>query len=98
MTTVIAALDNSLAARPVLATAAALAHVLGAEVDPLHVGTDGPAVAQSAADAAGLPLRTRTGPTVETLVAAGSEEHVAAVVVGARGVPGTSRPVGATAL
>lgn len=98
MTSVIAALDSSLAVRPVLATATALAHVLAAEVDPLHVGTEDAAVAQSAVDAAGLRLRTCSGPTVEALVDAGAQEPVAAMVVGARGVPGTSRPVGSTAL
>lgn len=98
MTTVIAALDNSLAVRPVLATATGLAHLLGAEVVPLHVGTGRAEVAQSAADAVGLRLRIDSGPTLETLVAAGSQGHVAAMVAGARGMPGTSRPVGGTAL
>ena len=36
MTKVIAALDDSLAARPVLATALALAPLLDADVEPVH--------------------------------------------------------------
>jgi nucleotide-binding universal stress UspA family protein len=96
MTKVIAALDNSLAARPVVATAKALAGVLGSQVEALHIGEDGDDVAKSAADWAELELRTRTGPTVERLVEEGSQEDVAALVVGARGT--MPHPVGTTAL
>jgi nucleotide-binding universal stress UspA family protein len=98
MTKVIAALDNSLAARPVLATAASLARLLGAQIDALHVSGNGAEVARSAAEAAGLELRTCTGPTVDRLVEAGSDEEVVAMVLGARGTPGAARPVGTTAL
>ena len=96
MTKVIAALDNSLAARPVVATAKALARILGSQVEALHIGEDGDDVAKSAADWAGLELRTLTGPTVERLVEEGSEDDVAALVVGARGT--MPHPVGTTAL
>jgi nucleotide-binding universal stress UspA family protein len=98
MTKVIAALDNSLAARPVVATATALGGLLGAEVEALHVGESGDGVAGSAAAAAGLALCTCMGPTVERLVESGSREDVVAMVLGARGTPGATRPVGATAL
>ena len=50
MTKVIAALDNSLAARPVVAAATALAQLLGREVEALHVGENGNGVAANAAD------------------------------------------------
>jgi nucleotide-binding universal stress UspA family protein len=96
MTKVIAALDNSLAARPVVATAKALARILGAQVEALHIGEGGNDVAQSAADWAGLELRTCAGPTVERLVEEGSQDDVAAMVVGARGT--MPHPVGTTAL
>jgi nucleotide-binding universal stress UspA family protein len=96
MTKVIAALDNSLAARPVVATAKALAEVLGSQVEALHIGEDGDDVARSAAAWGDLELRTRTGPTVERLVEEGSQEDVAALVVGARGT--MPHPVGTTAL
>jgi nucleotide-binding universal stress UspA family protein len=96
MTKVIAALDNSLAARPVVTTAKALAGVLGAEVEALHVGENGDDVAKSAAAWAELELRTRSGPTVESLVEEGSREDVAALVIGARGT--IAHAVGTTAL
>jgi nucleotide-binding universal stress UspA family protein len=98
MTKVIAALDNSFAARPVVSTATALAQLLGSEVEALHVGENGNGVAAGAAAAAGLELRARRGPTVARLIEAGSADDVVAMVVGSRGMPGRSRPVGATAL
>ena len=98
MTRVIAALDDSLAARPVVAAATELAQLLGSEVEALHVGANGDGVAANAAAAAGLKLRTCVGPTVARLVEAGSAEDVVAMVVGSRGIPGRARPIGATAL
>jgi nucleotide-binding universal stress UspA family protein len=41
MSKVLAAIDNSAAARPVLASAAALADLLGAELEAIHVREDG---------------------------------------------------------
>ena len=98
MTKVIAALDNSLAARPVVAAGKALALLLGSEVEALHVGENGNGVAANAAAAAGLELSTSGGPTVPRLVEAGSADDVVAMVVGSCGMPGRARPVGATAL
>jgi len=95
---VIAAIDNSLAAQPVLATAGALAQLLGAELAALHVIDNGDAVARSAAAGSGIELRTAPGPTVERLIEAGSDEDVVAMVLGARGRLGAARPVGMTAL
>jgi nucleotide-binding universal stress UspA family protein len=98
MTKVIAALDNSLAARPVVEAGMALAQLLGSEVEALHVGENGNGVAGNAAAAAGLELSTCGGATVARLVEAGSAEDVVAMVVGSCGMPGRDRPVGATAL
>jgi len=98
MKTVLAALDNSLAAKPVLTAARALAPILGARVEAVHVQGDGERTARSAAEAAGVPLRTLAGAVVDRLVDAGSSDDVVAVVVGARGTPGDRRPLGATAL
>jgi nucleotide-binding universal stress UspA family protein len=98
MTKVIAALDNSLAASPVVAAATTLAQLLGTEVEALHVGENGNGVAANAAAAAGLELTTYGGPTVARLVEACSADDVVAMVVGSRGMPGRARPVGATAL
>lgn len=98
MTKVIAALDNSLAAKPVLATAIALARLLGAEVEALHVTSDGDRNARGAAEAAGVELQTRSGPVVEQLREAGGSNEVLAVVLGARGTPAGRRALGSTAL
>jgi nucleotide-binding universal stress UspA family protein len=98
MRRVIAALDNSLAAGAVLATAGNLAQLFDAEVEALHVGEDGDRVARNAAAAAGLQLRTISGPTVPALVDAAAAEDVAALAVGTRRLPVAGRPVGTTAL
>jgi nucleotide-binding universal stress UspA family protein len=98
MRKVIAALDNSLAARAVLATADNLAQLFDAEVEALHVGEDGDRLARDAAAAAGLQLKTVAGPTVPALVDAAAADDVAALVVGTRRLPTGGRPVGATAL
>ena len=44
-----------------------------------------------------MPLRIVTGDVVEQLVEAGAADEVAALVIGARGVPTDPRPLGATA-
>jgi nucleotide-binding universal stress UspA family protein len=98
MTKVIAALDNSLAARPVLETAVALARLLDAEPELIHVTVDGDRMARSAADAAGLPLQTLPGPVTERLLERAEAEDVVSLVIGSRGTPGGRRPLGSTAL
>jgi nucleotide-binding universal stress UspA family protein len=98
MSVVLAALDNSLAANPVLVAARAVARVLGARVEAVHVFTAGDQVAQHAADAAGVPLHVSSGQLVQQLVEAGHAPDVAAVVVGARGSSRRGNPLGSTAL
>jgi nucleotide-binding universal stress UspA family protein len=98
MTKVIAALDNSLAAKPVLATVLALGRLLDAEPELIHVNVDGDRTARSAADAAGLPLQTVAGPVLDRLLERGRAEDVVAMVIGARGTAGGRRPLGSTAL
>jgi nucleotide-binding universal stress UspA family protein len=97
-TIVLAALDRSLAATPVLATARALARVLGAEVVALHVQEDSAETPSEFARAAGVRLRIVRGDVVDRLVAEGEADDVAALVVGARGIPTDPRPLGATAV
>jgi nucleotide-binding universal stress UspA family protein len=97
MRTVLAAVDNGLAVKPVLATAKALAEVLDARPDALHVRTNGGQTARSIAELSGVPFRTTAGPVVERLVEAGEAEDVVALVIGARGTPTGRRPLGATA-
>jgi len=95
---VIAALDNSLAARAVLATAGSLARLFGAELEAVHVGEDHDRIASSEAASRALELRKLTGPTVPALVEVAEDEDVVALVVGTRRLPLGGRPVGATAL
>jgi nucleotide-binding universal stress UspA family protein len=98
MATVLAALDNSLAVNPVLATARALARVLGDRVEAIHVVGEGAEAAEDAILAAGVPLRLASGPVVERLVEAGQADDVAAMVIGARGTLGSGHALGSTAL
>ena len=97
MKTVLAALDNSLAGRALLATARTLAALLDAEVQALHVQTDGDRTARGTAEAADIPFRATEGPVVERLVEAGGASDVVALAIGARGAPSARRPLGGTA-
>jgi nucleotide-binding universal stress UspA family protein len=97
MKTVLAALDASLAGKPVLAAAKALASLLDAGVEALHVQTEGDRTVRNAADAAGVTLRVVSGPVVGRLVEAGEAEDVIALAIGARSTPSGRRPLGATA-
>jgi nucleotide-binding universal stress UspA family protein len=98
MTRVLAALDNSVTAAPVISTALTVAGLLGAELEAMHVRTDGDRFASSVAANAGVELVELVGPVVETLVNAVSEEDVALAVLGMRATPGGARPAGSTAL
>jgi nucleotide-binding universal stress UspA family protein len=98
MTRVLAALDNSVTAAPVISTALTVAGLLGAELEAVHVRTDGDRFASSVAANAGVELVELAGPVVETLVNAVSEEDVALAVLGTRATPGGARPAGSTAL
>ena len=97
MKTVLVALDNSPAGRSAVAGARALAALLDAELEAVHVRVNGQRTAQHAAEAAELPLRTVSGPVVESLVEAGRAEEVIALVIGARGSSAAQRPLGGTA-
>jgi nucleotide-binding universal stress UspA family protein len=98
MKKVLATIDNSLAARPVLAVAQSLADVLGARVEALHVKVDGDETARTAAASAAVPYRAVEGRVVERLVREGGDEDAAALVMGARRLPADPRPLGATAV
>jgi nucleotide-binding universal stress UspA family protein len=97
VTRVLAAIDNSLAAQPVLGLAGRLAELFAADVDAVHVLVDGDDVVQCAAATAGLELRTLSGPVVETLARETAQAEVAAMVLGSRGMPHSRRRVGQTA-
>lgn len=97
MRKVIAALDNSSAAGPVLESASLLAQLLDADVEAIHVKEDGQRTADAVVAAARVPLRTLSGGTIDTLAEASAADDVVAVVIGARRTPAGARPLGATA-
>ena len=94
MSTVIAAIDDSAAARPVLATAQAVAAFWDAHVEALHVTEDDGHTALGAADAADVPMRVEPGDVAARLVEATTDPDVVAIVIGARARPGSRRPAG----
>jgi nucleotide-binding universal stress UspA family protein len=98
MSKVLAAIDNSAAARPVLSTAVAVAGLLGAEVEAVHAREDGYRTALAAAEAAGFLLRETTTRGVRGLVEAAEDADVAQVVLGARASRAGRRPAGHVAL
>ena len=97
MTKVIAALDSSIAAAPVLATAQSLARLFDATVEAIYVREDGDRTPRSLAEAVGVSFRALHGPIVEGIVRAAASDSVVALVVGARRTPAGTRPVGSTA-
>jgi nucleotide-binding universal stress UspA family protein len=98
VTRVLAAIDNSAAAMPVLETAKAIEPLYGSPVQAVHVAEGPTAVAETAAKAAGVPLRIESGSPPETLAKLLRSPEVGALVLGARGTPAGRRPTGGTAL
>lgn len=98
MRTVLAALDTTAAARPVLETALALGRLTAAAVEAVHV-RDGPAeTPETLADRSGVALQLLDGPVEPALLHALAAPDVVAAVLGARATPGDQRPTGHTAL
>lgn len=99
MRTVLAALDASPAARPVVETARAIGLLMDAGVEAMHVG-DGPVeTLETLATQHEVPLRLIEGPDVTPrLLDAVEAPDVVVAVVGARATPGGRRPTGRTAL
>jgi nucleotide-binding universal stress UspA family protein len=97
MSTVLVALDNSPAGRAVVAGAHALATLLDADVEALHIPLNGDRTARGTAAAASISFRTASGPVIERLVEAGAAENIAALAIGARGTRSARRPLGGTA-
>jgi nucleotide-binding universal stress UspA family protein len=94
---VLAACDNSDDARPVAEFARALAKVLDASVDGLHVQMDGVDHARAAAAQAGIPLRVQGDDPAACLQREADPDDVAAVVIGCHPRPQSDSPVGAVA-
>lgn len=87
MTKVIAAIDNSLAARPVLTMAVALAEVFGADVEALHVSEDDGETARSNAEHLGIEYCQCAGDPFDCITHAVADDAVVGVVIGARREP-----------
>lgn len=94
MKRVVAAIDNSAAARPVLTMAQAVASALGGTMEAFHVVEDGDETASASAAAAGVPLQLVSGDPTEQLVLATEDEDVVGIVLGARGSLGGPLPAG----
>jgi hypothetical protein len=98
MTTVLAALDASPAARPVLDAALALAELLGAGVEAVYVAETPSETPMLLAARAGVPLRLLEPPVRSAVLAALARPEVVGAVLGARSTPVGRRPAGHTAL
>jgi nucleotide-binding universal stress UspA family protein len=98
MTVVLAAIDNSAASRPVVAMASALAPVLGATVEAVHILEDGAQTARGSADAFDVPLRLVEGDPRKELTSLIAGDDVVAAAIGCRGLPGSHRTPGHLAL
>lgn len=102
MTTVLAAIDASPAARPVLETARRLGRALDAEVEAFHVAEPGTFVPSELPERLGMVLRVvgpgAGGRTAEILLDAFQRPDVAAGVIGARARPGGAAPAGHLAM
>jgi nucleotide-binding universal stress UspA family protein len=95
MTTVLAAVDGTEAARPVLQTATRLAHLLEAETLAIHVGHD-PGPAREVAEELGASMIVVRGEPADEIVRTGERPDVALVVLALSGLP-SRHPPGHTA-
>jgi hypothetical protein len=96
--TVLAAIDDTAAARAVLVTAVAMARLLDTRATAVHVREDGVASARDAAAAAGLEVAIVEPPVTGALRACGAAPDVRVLVVGARSRPEGPLPAGHIAL
>jgi nucleotide-binding universal stress UspA family protein len=99
MTVVLAALDTSAAARPVLETALRTGQLTGSDVRAVHVRSGLASIErlESLAARGEVPFRVLDGPVESVLVAELGAAEVLAAVIGARATPDGRRPVGRTA-
>lgn len=97
--TILAAIDDSAAARPVLDFARHLAALFVTDVEGVHVQEhDSGHSATAIADAAHIPLHVCHGDIVSALRTEIHERGAIALVIGARGVPAGATPAGHTAV
>lgn len=95
---VVAFLDDSPAAAPVVSMANVLGGVLSATVEAVHVGEESGPTVRAVARAADVPLRLVPGEPTEAIVVEMAPTDVAAGVLGARRHPVGHRPAGHIAL
>lgn len=95
---VLAALDDSPAARPVAEVALSLARLLRCRPEAVHVGTATGRTATATAEAVGLPFRNLPGEPVTVIAETVEAPDVRAAVLGAHRLPGSRGPIGGTAL
>lgn len=98
MNTVLAAIDDSTAAAPVLAVAQAMARILDTSLEVLHVQEGDKATAAAVAEQGGVDLHVVEGDPVAQIVEAAALPSVVLVVVGTRGHPSGPRPAGHIAM
>src|SRR5215213_784015 len=98
MKKIIAAIDNSAASRPVLTVGLALAPVLGATVEAVHVSDEEGLTARGAADALGVLLHVLPGDPLQRIAALALDPDIVAIVIGAHAYPRAREPAGHTAL
>jgi nucleotide-binding universal stress UspA family protein len=84
MNKIVAAIDSSAAARPVLSMAVALGAVLGAEVDAIHVADDTEQTAGAMAESLGVAYTVLRGDPFDRIIERAAANDVVAIVVGAR--------------
>jgi nucleotide-binding universal stress UspA family protein len=100
MNIVLAALDTTAAARPVLETALRIGQLTGSDVQAVHVRgsrLESIETPESLAARSEVPFRVLEGPVESALLAEFGAAEVLAAVIGARATPGGRRPVGRTA-
>jgi nucleotide-binding universal stress UspA family protein len=82
MSRIIAAVDDSVAANPVVAAARLLAPVFGADVEAVNVADVEGRTAAAAAAGFGIPFRTTPGDPLAVLVALAAADDVVGFVIG----------------
>jgi nucleotide-binding universal stress UspA family protein len=96
---VLAALDQTAAAGPVLAASHEIAHMFGADVEAVHVLQDGAQQVRELAAHHGVPLTELEGsPGPRLAQALEDDDDPVALVVGTRCLPQGGREIGSTAL
>lgn len=97
--TILAAIDDSAAARPVLDVARRLGALFDARVECVHVQEDQSGESAAAlADTARLPLHVLHGEVADWLRSEAVERGAVALVLGTRGLPAGASPAGHVAL